>query len=203
VIKYAVFLEPEGELRDFILDLKSKVDAVLPCQPYCSHPPHSTLIFTWFKDLAAVKDALEQALSGQSSFEIMVEENILFKDDVMADYGHTFALKVKAEPRLFALQQRVAEALEPLIDLEPAPKASGFLENEPFASSFRKYGFPFVGNHWIPHFSVASLQVSEDDALLGELMDRDFSFKFRLARISLVEVNDDRHTKLHEYNINN
>ena len=203
MIKYAVFLEPEGELRDFILDLKSKVDAVLPCQPYCSHPPHSTLIFTWFKDLAAAKNALEKALSGQPSFEITVEENILLKDDVMTGYGHTFALKVKAEPRLFALQQRVAKALEPLIDLEPAPRARGFLKSEPFAGSFRKYGFPFVGNHWIPHFSVASLRVAEGDALLRELMDQDFSFKFRLTRISLVEVNDDRHTTLQKYNINN
>ena len=41
---FAVFLEPQEELSAAIQAWKKKIDLDLPDQPFCSHPPHCTLI---------------------------------------------------------------------------------------------------------------------------------------------------------------
>ena len=64
-----------------------------------------------------------------------------------------------------------------------------------FKESFDKYGFPFVGSHWIPHLSIASVK-GGGKKIINEFKSRTgcpiiFNTSFNLGGEPLVETLDD------------
>ena len=111
--------------------------------------------------------------------------------------GHTVVFKARPVPEVFTLQKACGDVLKRWRrDKETA--SGGILEREPFKSSFAEYGFPFVGSHWIPHFTVASLKVAKDSPLLRTISSGEARHEFLLDRVSVWEIEGDSHTKLFE-----
>ena len=98
---------------------------------------------------------------------------------------------------LFHIQAGVGEVLSNYKEDSPKQASLSILKKEPFKTSMERYGFPFVGDHWLPHFSIASLKVRRNSLFLKELLQRPVSFTFTVDEISIWEVEGDRHTKLH------
>ena len=61
---------------------------------------------------------------------------------------------------------------------------------------FEKYGFPFVGHHWIPHFSVSSLQTEKSHPIIEDFLSTTIQYHFKANQISLWRVDEDEHTLL-------
>jgi hypothetical protein len=59
-------------------------------------------------------------------------------------------------------------------------------------SSFLKYGFPYVGQHWIPHFTIGSIR-NKDQILKKNFLKNNKSFIFKVKYITFWNVHDDRH----------
>jgi hypothetical protein len=190
--RHAVVIEPEGQIRDAILGWKSRVARDWPSAPYLQHPPHCTL---WVGDLRsneAVEPVLE-AVSRIAEFPLTVRSPHVFFDDALAGGGQTCALAVALTADLVRLQQAVSEAVRPdrrpVSDDElPAP-----LRREPFLGSWRAYGFPFVGSHWIPHFTVAALPLPRDHRLVAEFLAATASWQMTVNRVTWWRVAGDRH----------
>jgi hypothetical protein len=193
-MKIALFIEPEGYFREQILDWKYQVEAALPGMPYCSHPPHSTLIFTAIREGTQWIHSLEQNLIKYPSLSVQILRPIAFWNDVMAGGGHTLAFEAEASKELLALQSIIAESIQPHIEKPAEP--TGFLQNSPFRESWCRYGFPFVGAHWIPHFSIASLQANQDHPLILEFLALKPDVRFRALSIQAYEVRGDHHVPL-------
>lgn len=49
-INIGIFIEPDGSLAGAIRSLKAEVERQMPGQKFCSHPPHSTLIYGGFQE---------------------------------------------------------------------------------------------------------------------------------------------------------
>lgn len=199
--KFGIFFEPEEKLARFVKDCKKRVDQVLPNQAYCSHPPHSTILCTWLKEIEKVKLVLEELLSEEVPIPFSIKESMCFYDDALTG-GHTVAMKIDdISGRMADLQVRITEVIYEFIDFNAAPKPSGFLLSDPFRSSYEKFASPFVGSHWIPHMSIASLGVDKDDPLLLSLLKSEFKHVGFFNEVSLVEIKGDFHSCLKKYTL--
>lgn len=193
----AIFLEPTGPLRDALLGRKAHLERAMPGQAYCSHPPHCTLLFGDYGPPAAWFDALRAAVHGVPPFPVETEGWQLFPNDLLAGGGTTVAFRVRLGPQLGQLQRIVAETLAP--HRPPAARAAAaghpLAAREPFATSLGRYGFPFVGEHWIPHFTIGSPRVGAETPLVRELSTGSPCHAFRLGEISVWRVAGEEHTR--------
>jgi hypothetical protein len=193
--RHAVVIEPEGEIREAVLAWKARIAGEWPSAVYLHHPPHCTL---WVGDLrsdAGVEPVLE-AVSRIPEFRLTVRSPHVFFDDALAGGGQTCAFAVTLTDDLIRLQHVVSEAVRqdrrPVSDDElPAP-----LRREPFLRSWCDYGFPFVGSHWIPHFTAAALPVPRDHRLVAEFLASTASWQMTVSRVSWWRVVGDRHERV-------
>ena len=192
--RYAVFLEPTGGLRDFLVDAKSRVEATLPGQTYCAHPPHSTLIHGAYERVSAWRGALCAGVKSQDSFQLVCSDTQVFYDDVLAGGGHTVAVRADRDPALAELQRVVANVLARHKIADPSAGAADW--QGPMRASVDQYGFPFVGEHWIPHFTIASLKTDRDHPLLNDLLATSVHFTMIVDKVSVWSINDDEHEHL-------
>ena len=192
---FGIFIEPTGSLAGAIRALKAEVERQLPGQRFCSHPLHSTLIYGKYQDTNLWRDQLTTAVAALSPFRVQTTEFGFFYDDALAGGGHTVVFKAQPVPEIFALQKACGDVLKHWRS-ETEPARGGLLEREPFRSSFAEYGFPFVGSHWIPHFTIASLKVVKDAPLLHAITAGNARHDFALDRVSVWEIDGDSHTKL-------
>lgn len=190
----AIFVEPTGSILHSVVESKALVSSVFPGCPYLHHPPHSTILFGNFQQSNELLQRVASAASLVAPFHIKVDGWHVFPNDMLAGGGDTVVLKVPLLPALSGLQLSLAEALSSF--LLPAVSVHPLSGVEPFASSLNKYGFPFVGPHWMPHFSIASLPRTGAEQLKGALMREHTVNSMLVERVSVWSVMGDVHQKL-------
>ena len=192
----ALFIEPQGSLRETLGERKRWLEKNMPGQAYCSHPPHCTLLFSSYDPATAWLEKLRTTVATLPNFEMETTAWLEFPNDALAGGGHTVAYRSPLSSSLATLQMTVAHVLAPFRPLGQPPHP--LAQIEPFAGSLQKYGFPFVGTHWIPHFTIGSPKVAAHSPLLVQLMSGPATHRFSVRSISLWRVDDDHHERLHE-----
>ena len=189
----AVFLLPKG---DFALELfywKERIKKELPNQPYTIHPPHMTLINIDVKTENGGLAAISSLSSSTHPIQITVNKTGSFWDDV-ATGGHTLYFGIEKNDILNALQKSLALALQEVRQILPPPNY--LKDNKQLLGSYDKYGFPFIGDHWIPHFSISSLLTYKTHPIIEEFLAMPKQYHFTVNQITLWRVEDDKHTLL-------
>ncbi len=199
--KYAVFLEPSGDLRELIVAQKEKIRSELPSQPYCDHPPHCTLYVSFLKEEpSAWLPVLQSALQSETAFHIDIIGTHIFYDDPLTQGGHTLIFRIAASKTLRNMQMAVCEALSSFVDTDSINEhQTPLTRREPYKTSIQRYGFPFCGTHWIPHFSVASLQTQRTHQLITDFADIKATFRSDINLVSAWQINGESHAKLAEF----
>ncbi len=195
---FGIFIEPTGSLAGAIRSLKAEVERQMSGQKFCAHPPHNTLIYGRYQEPKLWRAQFAAALAALPPFRIQTTEFGFFYDDALAGGGHTVVFKAVPTPEIFSLQKSCGDVLKQWRGSDEPVARGGLLEREPFRSSFAEYGFPFVGPHWIPHFTIASLKVAKDAPLLRAISSGEARHEFLLDRVSVWEIEGDSHTKLFE-----
>lgn len=193
--KYAIFIEPQAELREEILLTKNLVELNLPGQKYCNHPPHCTVIFGAYEEPHCWINALQVVAESFSPFLLTTEGYYVFYNDRLAGGGHTLVIKAALSPLLSQLQISVSEILS-RHKIE-ALSISKHPDNDPISLSLARYGFPFVGNHWVPHFSIASLKIRRNAKILRQIVVRPQRYSFQVDELSVWKVDEDNHEKMY------
>ena len=196
---FAVFIEPKGELRTNILKWKEMVKIKYPNQSYCLHPPHSTLIHVNVKQEEMAIQVVGNILKDITAFKNRIIETDVFWNDGVAGGGHTLYWKIEANQILFDLQMQVAQSLIPFVSNNLEPKFVKFVPL--LKNSFDRYGFPFIGNHWIPHMTIASLKTCQHDPLIEEFLEQSCEFELDVSEVSCWRVENDQHNCLEKYKL--
>ena len=195
----AIFIEPQGDLKANLLMWKAKVEENFPKQFYCSHPPHSTLIHVNVIQEKMAIEAIGKIVKNINEFKNKVVETDVFWNDDATGGGHTLFWKIQTSQVLFDLQKQIAEVLHPFIAETTMPE---FVQNNPlFKESLDRYGFPFVGDHWIPHFTIASLQTDQNDPLIEEFLNQVGDYEMGVTEVSCWRVENGQHTCLESYKL--
>jgi 2'-5' RNA ligase len=189
----AVFLLPKGDFALELVRWKEKVEKQYPKQPYTAHPSHMTLINMKVKNEEDGIAAISALSNSTNPFQITVNRKDVFWDDTTTS-GHTLFFGVEKNYNLYALQISLAEALQEVKKNVPPPNY--LTGNKQLLESYDKYGFPFVGDHWIPHFSVSSLRANKTHPIIEDFLSTTKQYHFTANQISLWRVDDDEHTLL-------
>ena len=189
----AVFILPKEPFTSELLFWKNKIKRNFPKEPYANHPPHLTLINLDSIDEGEAIKKLSSFSKKLGSIKIEVNSRNVFLNDAFTG-GDTIYFGLKQSNSLMKLQILIADALAPIkksINLNYSFKNDSLL----FRSN-KKYGFPYVGDHWIPHFTVASLTDNKRKKILKNFLSFPASFDFKINRFSIWRINQDVHTKL-------
>ncbi|ATC64735.1 hypothetical protein CMV30_12615 [Nibricoccus aquaticus] len=192
----AIFIEPQGTLRTSLIERKKILELAMPGQAYTSHPPHSTLLFGEYGSPEIWTGKLRAAVNSLPPFRLATDAWQEFPNDLQAAGGHTVAYRVKLSPELLRLQLTIAEVVAPF--RESSSLQHPLADREPFASSLKHFGFPFVGPHWIPHFTIGSPRLPANDPLLASLMNGSPIHELHVNTISIWQVMADHHNRLTE-----
>jgi hypothetical protein len=193
-VNAAVFIQPNERLHDALAQRKALVRARWPDAVYLEHPPHCTLIAGtfdlgegWVQSLAGIVGAFAPFTVNTSGLE-------LFTNDPMTG-GTTVTIGVAESPALRQLQLAIASAMAPWRDREAAVALATRFAGGPAAESSARFGSPWIGSHWRPHFTVASPPVSEAD-LPPDLVAPIPAMDTHVAAVSAWRIEGERHTLL-------
>ena len=189
-MSFAIFILPNQEFYNDIMSWKKLVEINLKNQPYNSHPPHLTVLNI---DIKNIEEALKRSLNTVNSFksfELEIKKTDVFWDDFKTDGGHTLYYKVKRNKSLYKLQRLLAESL---ISLNFKKNILKNVKNKEMSISNKKYGSPFIGNHWIPHFSISSLKTKKDYFIIKEFLKSKNNYRCHVNEVSFWEINNENH----------
>jgi broad specificity phosphatase PhoE/2'-5' RNA ligase len=151
IVQYGVFWIPSNELCEYVESLKNRLRNIEPDAMYLNHPVHSTI----FLFNANEQDQSEIILSiKRTNFNCQVETWKIFNNDLIT-HGDTLTLGLKPTSLLLQLQSEIAETL---LKFVKKPVNYTNLWDGKLKESYERYGFPFVGSHWIPHLTIASVK---------------------------------------------
>jgi hypothetical protein len=162
---YVVTLEPDGLLCKKILNLKGEVRALAGDQQYLRDEPHLTLYACDIGGFASVESGFggvaEKIRATYGPLKVEIAGWLVFKGDAVTRRD-TLTCKVAGAslPALRSIQAAVVSFLNEHRRKEPlrryAAAADGM--DQAARANIDAYGYPFVGENWKPHVSIASIE---------------------------------------------
>ncbi len=192
-----IFLEPNNTLKNIIINWKKRLKKKNVKSKFINHPPHSTIFFANIRNKKKLFLVIKKTLTGFKKFKIIVNKTGVFKNDLLTGRD-TIYLKIKKNRKLFLLQKKIACNLRSLIEKKSKNKKSWRFKNKLLYRSQKKYGFPFVGNHWIPHFTIGSVKnfIKMNDCKTFRKLK--INLKSEINKITVWKIIGNKHIKLKE-----
>ena len=100
-----IFIEPNKELKTYIVKWKRRVSKKFTRTKLTSHPPHSTIYYADLTNDRNILKVLEKTLKTINSFRISVNKTLIFYDDKLIG-GDTMCLSINKSNKLFQLQKK-------------------------------------------------------------------------------------------------
>ena len=190
-----VFIVPNGELKSKITSWKKKIEKELHEQPYTSHPPHLTIIHSNINEYNSVINEIKECLKGLKPFKLTVHENNIFWDDLFTG-GNTLSYNIKKNEYLNNIQKELSDIFSKYRKDVRIPEL--FRVRKKLNESYLKFGFPFVGRHWVPHFTISSLKVDKNHEIIKEFLLDKIDFSFTVNKVSIWNINGSQHQMIEE-----
>ena len=191
-----VFIVPNGELKSKITFWKKKIEKELHEQPYTNHPPHLTIIHSNINDHKAAINEIKECLEGLKSFKLTVYKNNIFWDDLFTG-GNTLSYNIKKNEYLNDIQKKMSAVFSKYKGSNEIPEF--FNTQKELYNSYLNFGFPFVGEHWIPHFTISSLKVAKNHKIIRDFLLDQINISFTVNAISIWDINGNRHQMIEEF----
>jgi 2'-5' RNA ligase len=188
---FAVFIEPDYRLKKFIKVLKKKIYTNYNNSFFLNHPPHSTIFYSDLKNNKLALSNILKIFKRKLNIKIICKVYSLFTDTPIKGQSTLF-IKIKKNKELSKLQLDLANNLSNYVKKEYLIKNKNKFKQKYLKSSFLKYGFPYVGRHWIPHFTIGSIR-NKDQGLKKNFLKNNKIFIFKVKHITFWNVHDDRH----------
>jgi 2'-5' RNA ligase len=191
---FAIFLEPDFRLRNFIKVLKKDICKKYKNSTFTNHPPHCTIFYSLLSNnKLALKSSLN-ILKKNINIKILCNKYSTFSNSPVKNETTLF-IKIKTNKKLSKLQLDLAKNLSNQLKKNYVIKNKKKYKKQIVKNSFLKYGFPYVGRHWIPHFTIGTVR-NKDNFLISDFLKHNKSFAFKAKHITFWKVNKDKHILL-------
>jgi 2'-5' RNA ligase len=193
---YFVAVSPGKALASQVQDLKEIVLSTVGEQLYLSDPPHLTLYLSNFQDqselwnaFSEIRHEMDKTLPG---LEILGWK--VFDADVLTG-NHTLVLQLgeSTQTALRNIQALVIEKLSKLRheELSQARYQAAWDRLAPNRQeSVLKYGYPFTGNDWQPHITIASISPKVWSRAWHALKTREILGTFHDCHLTLYHLDE-------------
>jgi broad specificity phosphatase PhoE len=193
VTKYGLFWIPNEELNHYVESWKNRLRKVEPDAIFLNHPVHSTIFL-----LNAFEQDQSEIISSikNEKISLLVDSWKIFENDLVTE-GDTLSIGLVPNSLVFDFQRDLAESLLNFI------KKPIFYNNNwqgKYKESYDRYGFPFVGSHWIPHLTIASVK-KEGKKLIDEIKTTTINLNQRESSgsLALFKIVGDSHQLIHTW----
>ena len=196
-------LEPAPTDRDRILELKRRAGVLAGPQLYLNDAPHLTLYVGDFANQSELWHALMERLKFSG---IVVKPNgwkIFYNDPVTG--GHTLAIGVDdaATAVLRRFQQEVVELAAPARRTAIPERYADRTGYSPLMNaSLDRYGFPFVGENWQAHLTIASFCPEVFSEVWAQLRTAELPSRLLLDTFALNAIKADGYCRLCAQTVN-
>lgn len=190
--KIGVLYECEETLNSNVLAIKQSFKKKNIKSYYLNHPVHiSAYVFQTknyslkkiAKDFKLLKFKISPVLSKINNWKI-------FENDILTGLN-TLCLEVELTNELLNLQDQIVSSL-----YKYSIKNNELELKAEFLKSYKKFGYPFVGKHWIPHITIGSFDLSLKEIELSKEKEFSFPKKIVFDNFSLFHIEGDTHTLL-------
>ncbi len=191
-----VALEPEPSFCSLLRHYKKTTRTLVGDQLFLDDPPHLTVCLSVFSDTARVLDQMAR-LAGQVRVPCVdVIGWHVFENDALTG-RHTLVCNLSADDhhQLRGIQRRCLDRLAPLrekvaTEQRYAPRRPMLTPTE--RDHIKRDGFPYVGQAWLPHFTVASVRSSQWPILWNALSDRPPRAQVRCPHLRVYRLDQER-----------
>ncbi len=191
--KYGIFWIPNEELGQYIESLKNRFRKIEPDSFFLNHPPHATIFLfnaheqDQFQIISRIKNI---------KIDFLVDTWKIFENDLVTG-GDTLSIALATNSLVFDFQCDLAESLLNFI------KQPIFYNNNwegKYKESYNRYGFPFVGSHWVPHLTIASVK-KEGKKLINEIKKTKINLNQieSSGSLALFKIVGDSHQLIHTW----
>ena len=142
---------------------------------------------------------IQSITSNFQSFKINIDKINIFYNDALTNKDTIF-LSVKKNKKIFNLQRKLALKLRKFVKYEKNKRIK--LNSYKLKKSMDKYGFPFIGSHWIPHFTIGSIKNLKNNNEYKIFLKKKIKFRNNIDKISLWKINGQKHKKIKEFKLN-
>lgn len=187
VTKYGIFWIPNEELNQYVESWKNRFRKIEPDAFFLNHPVHSTIFL-----FNANEQDQSQIISRIKNVKIdfLVDSWKIFYNDLVTG-GDTLSVGLIPNSLAFQFQQDLSESL---LDFIKTPLFYNNTWEGKYKESYDRYGFPFVGSHWIPHLTIASVK-KEGKKLIDEIKTTPINLNLKESggSLALFKILGDSH----------
>lgn len=201
-MKIGIFIEPPKNKSNFLNNWKKTIKKNFGKQKYLTHPLHSTI--ATFKLKKKINSSFYISLKNEmklfNKFRINITKPNIFYDDELTG-GDTLFFGIKKNPKLILFQKKI---LNHFHQIDKNISKDDFFKNEKFQSNYKNFGFPFVGQDWIPHFTIASVKSNskkKNKIFNNFLSQKSFNKIMDVKNFSIWEINKDKHKKILQFRL--
>lgn len=188
-------LSPESVLDEAIRRAKSKTRAIAGDQTYLSHPPHLTFYVSAFGSVDQILDRCATVVSTWKKPKLKIQGWHVFQGDVLTG-SQTLVCEI-ADECLKALRSYQAELIQEISGHRSVELSSR--RYRPYFDSFsiarqqavESVGYPFVGEDWIPHLTIASIEPSRWESVWEQLEPEPPTGEFECTQLTLYTLEGD------------
>ena len=193
VTKYGIFWIPNEELNQFVESWKNRFRKVEPDAIFLNHPVHST--FFLFNALEQDESKIISRIKNVK-INFLVDSWKIFYND-LATGGDTLSVGLIPNTVAFQFQHDLSENL---LDFIKTPIFYNNVWEGKYKESYHRYGFPFVGSHWIPHLTIASVK-KEGKKLIDEINTTtiNLNLKDSSGSLALFKILGDNHQLIYTW----
>ena len=193
IVKYGVFWIPNKELNQYVESWKHKIRKIEPDAIYLNHPVHST-IFLFYAFEQDQSDIISTINIGKIFF--LLNGWNIFENDLITK-GDTISLKFKPSKKVLEFQLNIANSLLRFVR-KPILYQNTWTGD--YQESYNRYGFPFVGSHWVPHLTIASVK-NNGKSLIKEVESTKINVNQILCEghLALFRISGQTHKCIHRW----
>ena len=188
MIKLGVFYCLEDGFKNDIESFKSFFSSKCEISKYLNHLPHLSL-YVFNINSNNLSDVIFEFNKMQKSLNQFSSKTVkwkVFENDILTKLN-TLCLEIELSNELKFLQMKVVGSLSKF-HVKNYSEYEGELK-----LSNERHGYPFVGDHWIPHITIGSMDIKSENLL--ELSEKLFAFpqKISINNICLFKIKGDHH----------
>ena len=188
MIKLGVFYCLEDGFENDIEYFKSFFSSKCEISKYLNHLPHLSL-YVFNINSHNLNDVIFEFNQIQKSLNKLSAKIVkwkVFENDILTKLN-TLSLEIELSNELKVLQMKVVDSLSKF----HLKSNNDYIGELKFSND--RYGYPFIGNHWIPHITIGSMDIKSKNLL--ELSEKLFAFpqKISINNICLFKIKGDHH----------
>lgn len=189
---YALLLLPDERLAEQIESVKQAVARKVGPQRYLDHPPHITLTKSCFRQRSEMTHCLSQWLAQTTFPRLQTAGWHLFEaDPLTGESTIVCTLNASSTQTLRHLQTTLLEAVAGQRDRQASLElyTAAWDRLSPLRQqSIETWGFPYTGDDWIPHLTIASLPPSAASIAWPMVQEFSITNDFSLTSLHIIRL---------------